>query len=685
MKISLNWLTDYVNVSAMPAGELADVLTRIGLCCESIDETDTDIVLDLEVTSNRPDCLGHIGVAREIAAALSLELKLSDLSAVPVCATGVEKLTGVEVLDPDLCPRYTARVVRGVKVGPSPSWMVERLEAVGLRSINNVVDVTNYVLMEFGQPLHAFDQKRLAEGRIIVRRGRPGEQIVSIDETRCTLTDEMLIIADAEKPVAIAGIMGGLESEVGDDTTDILIESAQFDPLTVRKAARSLSLMSESSYRFERGVDPVAVEAASLRACQLLIRIAGGELASGLIDVWAKPYESPEVTLRTERCRRLLGVDIDDAVQAEILVRLGLEAKLSDGEILCRIPSWRADLPREIDLIEEVARLHGYDKIPLCDEVTHPVVGDASGERLRREVRDVLAAAGFDEAITYTFTDDAESALFGFATGLHVDAKVRRTNNMLRPTLLGSLLRACKTNQDVGNEDVNLYELAAVFPPVVPVMSGVEGSRVERQGETGDLPDEYTALGMVTQHDLPQLRGALEAVIKRLAPTAKIEIIPVPVAGLADGESASVHIAGQTVGFIGMVSQEVLDYYGLERPYAAAMVNFEILLGFAVTERSYTPLPKFPAVGRDLSLVVDEGITWGQLSGAIDSTDQPERESLQYVGTYRGKQVPDGKKSVTVSLTYRSDAGTLRGEQVDDMVAQVVASLGKQLGAELRS
>ncbi len=669
MKISLNWLTDYVDVSSMPAGELADVLTRIGLCCEGIDETDTDIVLDLEVTSNRPDCLGHIGVARELAAALSLELKLPDLSSVPVGTTGVEKLTGVEVLDPDLCPRYTARVIRGVKVGPSPSWMVERLEAVGLRGINNVVDVTNYVLMEFGQPLHAFDQKRLAEGRIIVRRGRSGEQIVSIDETRCTLTDEMLIIADAERPVAVAGIMGGLESEVGDDTTDILVESAQFDPLTIRKAARALSLMSESSYRFERGVDPVAVEAASLRACQLLLQVAGGELASGVIDVRAKPYEPPEVTLRTDRCRRLLGVDIDDAVQAEILGRLGLTVESQSGKIVCGIPPWRADLMREVDLIEEVARLHGYDKIPLCDEVTHPVVGDAPGERFRRELRDVLAAAGFDEAITYSFTDDKDAALFGFATGLHVDAVVRRTNNMLRPTLLGSLLRACKTNQDVGNEDVNLYELAAVFP----------------QSESGDLPEEYTALGMVTQCDLSHLRGALEAVIKQLAPTAKIEIVPGPVTGLADSEAATVHIAGQALGLIGMVSPKVLDYYGLERPCAVAMMNFEVLMGFAASGRSYTPLPKFPAVGRDLSLVVDEGVTWGQLASVIDSADQPMRESLRYVGTYRGKQVQAGKKSVTLSLTYRSDEGTLRGEQVDDIVAQIVAALGKQLGAELRS
>ncbi len=669
MKISLNWLTDYVDVSSMPAGELADVLTRIGLCCEGIDETETDIVLDLEVTSNRPDCLGHIGVAREVAAALGLELKMPDMSAGPVGATPAAKLTSVEVLDPDLCPRYTARIVRGVKVGPSPAWMVERLEAVGLRGINNVVDVTNYVLMEFGQPLHAFDQKRLAEGRIVVRRGRPGEQIVSIDGTQCTLTEEMLIIADADKPVAVAGIMGGLESEVGDETTDILIESAQFDPLAIRKAARALSLMSESSYRFERGVDPVAVEAASLRACQLLLQTAGGELASGVIDVWAEPYEPPEVTLRTDRCRALLGVEIDDAAQAELLNRLGLSAKPADGKVICRIPPWRADLRREVDLIEEVARLHGYDKIPVHNEVTHPVAGAGGSEYFRRSVRNVLSAAGFDEAITYTFADDAEASLFGFETGLHVDAAVRRTNNMLRPTLLGSLLRACKTNQDVGNSEVSLYELAAVFPPP----------------ESGDLPGEYTALAMVTQRDLPHLRGALEATINRFAPAASFQVAPGPVAGLAEGQAAEIHLDGRRVGLIGMVAPTALDYFGLKKPHAVAMISFDALMDYAGDERTYQPLPRFPAVGRDLSLVVDEAVTWRQLIETVESTKQDMLEAVNYVGTYRGEQVQAWKKSVTVSLTYRSGDGTLRGEQVDEMVGQVVAVVGKQLGAELRS
>ena len=414
MKVSLNWLTDYVDVGAVSAAELAEVFTNIGLCCDAIDQTDSDVVFDLEVTSNRPDCLGHIGVARELAAALDLELKLPDLSALPAEGPAVEELTSVDVQDPDLCPRYTARVIRGVKIGPSPGWMVERLEAMGIRSINNVVDVTNYVLLEYSQPLHAFDQDLLNEGRIIVRRALDGEVLVSIDETTCKLGEDMLVIADAKQAVAVAGIMGGLASQVCPETTNVLLESAQFDPLATRRAARALSLMSESSYRFERGVDPVGVDAASVRACQLILETAGGELAKGVVDVWAEAHEAATVALRPDRCRKLLGVDVDDQAQAEVLSRLGLEPKLARGRITCTIPSHRPDLTREVDLIEEVARLHGYDRIPTHGQVTHKVIGMSAEERARRELRSVLAGAGFDEAVTFSFIDDEEARLFAF-------------------------------------------------------------------------------------------------------------------------------------------------------------------------------------------------------------------------------------------------------------------------------
>lgn len=671
MNISLNWLTDYVDVSAVPAAELGEVLTRIGLCCDGIAETDTDVVFDLDVTSNRPDCLGHIGVARELAAALRIELKLPDLESVPAGPKKASELTAVEVPDGDLCPRYTARVITGVKIGPSPAWMVERLAAAGLRSINNVVDATNYVLLAYSQPLHAFDYELLKGNRIVVRRARQGEELVSIDGTRCELGPQMLIIADAEAPVAIAGVMGGLQTEVGLKTTTILLESARFDPMTTRKTARALALMTESSYRFERGVDPVAVERASLRAAQLILQTAGGQLAEGVVDVWAEPYAPPAVALRTRRCRALLGVDIDDEAQAEILARLGLSPRLAEGRITCNIPPHRGDLRREVDLIEEVARLHGYEKIPVHRKVAHPVVATGAPERTRRALRAALAAAGFEEAITFSFTGDAEAALFGYEDGVRVDPRVRRSNSLLRPTLLGSLLRSCKTNQDVGNEDVSLYELAAVF------RAGA--------GAGDELPEEHVELGMVCHRDVRDLRGAVEAVVGQVAPASKLTVVPAAAPGFAQDAAAEIRLDGEPVGRIGMIDSAVLDYYGLERPHAAAAVDFRALLDRADVERSYAPLPRFPGIRRDLSVVVDEQVTWQVLAETIDSVNQPELEALDYVDTYRGRQVAPGKKSVTFSLTFRSPEGTLRHEEADEMVAKALRALTERLGAELRA
>ncbi len=668
MKITLSWLERYCS-SGLSTRDLAEKLTMSGTEVEDVQEVGNDAVLTLEVTSNRPDCLGHIGVARELAAAMGLELKLPDLAAVPTGAVAAGELTSVAVEAPDLCPRYTARIIRSVKVGPSPAWMVERLEAVGLRSINNIVDVTNYVLLEYSQPLHAFDQSLLAEGRIVVRRARDGEEIVSIDGTRCELTGEMLVITDAAKPVAVAGIMGGLESEVGDATTTILLESAQFDPLATRRAARGLSLMSESSFRFERGVDPVGVDAASLRACQLILQTAGGELASGLVDVWAKPFKPAKVRLRTARCRKLLGLDVDDATQADILARLGLSPKAGRGRITCTIPSHRADLTREVDLIEEVARLHGYEKIPAGGQVTHAVTGLSAEQQARHELREVLASAGFDEAISYSFIDDAEAELVGFDAAVRVDRNVRKTNNLLRPSLLPSLLRVCKANQDAGNEDVSLYELAAVYPPAE---------------QPDALADEHVSLGMVTQRELRLLRGVLEAAVRRVAPGAKLEMVPGSAAALAKGAAAEVRLDGEPAGTMGMVAAAALDYYGLEKPCAAASIRFDMLSARAGAGRTYRPLPRFPAVRRDLSVVVDAATAWGQVAEAIASVAQPAREAVEYVGSYRGRQLPDGSKSVTFTLVYRYDQGTLRREEVDEMVAAVVAALGEKLSGRLR-
>lgn len=669
MKVSLNWLTDYVDIS-IPAAELAGLLTGIGLAVEEVIETETDIVLDLDVTSNRPDCLGHLGVAREIAAVTGAEFRPPKIEDPPVSGK-VGELASVEVLAADLCPRYTARVIRGVKIGPSPQWMVERLEAVGMRSVGNVVDVTNYVLMEYSQPLHSFDYDKLAGGKIIVRRGRAGETMVSIDQTTCLLDERMLVIADASRPVAVAGVMGGLGTEVSESTVNVLIESAQFDPLATRYTSRKLQLMSESNFRFERGVDPVRLDEASRRACQLIVALAGGRVAEGVIDLCRQPWQPRTVTLRPERCDKLLGVATSPERQREILDSLALDAKMRGDEIVCTIPSHRQDLRRETDLIEEVARTVGYDRIPVRADVCHPVRAESLARRTLRTVAGTMTASGFDEAVSSTFTDARQAASFGWPAPVAVDARVRKTNNILRPTIVPSLLAACKTNQDAGNGQVSLFEIATVFQPVAG----------------RDRPDEHLELAAVTTRSLRDLRGAIEAVVERVDRSATVAVAQRDAPAMASGQAGDLLVDGQVVGLIGTVAPELLDGYGLnaDRPIAAAAVRFDALQRLAGRQRIYEPLAKFPPVRRDLSLIVDDRVRWNDIVSAIAAVDQPMRVSVDYVTTYRGKQISPGRKSVTVELTYRSNDATLRSEQVDRQVAEVVSNLKEKFSAELRA
>jgi phenylalanyl-tRNA synthetase beta chain len=669
MKVSLNWLTDYVDVASMPAGKLAAVLKQIGLPVEEVIETESDIVLDVEVTSNRGDCLGHLGIARELAAAMGLEFRRPAMKAVATDGRA-EELTKVEVLDAELCPRYTARVIRGVKVGPSPRWMVERLEAVGLRGINNVVDATNYVLMEYSQPLHSFDYDKLDERRIVVRRAKAGEMLVSIDGTKCELDERMLVIADARRPVAIAGVMGGLNTEVGPETTNVLIESAQFQPLGIRRTSRKLMLMSESNYRFERGVDPVGLDEASLRACRLIVELGGGRLAEGVVDVWANPHTPKVVALRPGRTNAVLGIDVPVERQVDILRRLGLSPRLEGGRIVCEVPSRRRDLEREIDLIEEVARVNGLDAIPTRNRITMAVRPEDEATRIRKLLARELNAGGFDEAVTFGFIDDEEAKLLGHDRTVSVDKQTRKTNNVLRPALLPSLLRSCKVNQNVGNTDVHLFELAACFP-----------------AGAGPLPEEHVELALVSTDDLPSLRGALEAAVERVAPGAAIDVRPAasPAAHLNADAAAEVLLGGAVIGTMGMVADKVREHYGLEKPIAAAAVTAGPIFDAAQLVRTYAPVPRFPAVRRDLSVIVDEPATWRQLADTVAGVPQPLRHGIQYVTTYRGKPVPDGRKSVTMTLTYRHADRTLRGEEVDEQTAQIVAAMKTRFKAELRT
>lgn len=453
MKISLNWLSDYIETGLDPE-RIAEILSDLGFPCEGIEKIEGDTVLDIEITSNRGDCLGHIGLARELAAATGKELKIPVVE-LDESDKNVSELASVEIAEPDLCGRYTARVIEGVTIGPSPDWMAKRLEAVGMRSVNNVVDATNYAMMETGQPPHAFDYAKITDGRIIVRKAAPGERIVSIDGSRCDLSPDMLVITDPRGPVAVAGVMGGLETEVSDATTTVLLEDAYFDPVSIRTTSRRLALPSEAAFRFERIVDIEAIDWASKRTCQLITQVAGGKIAAGVVDAYPKKRAPKEVTQRLARLKRVLGIEVPQDEAMRILSALCFEPRLEGDSIACLAPSWRSDVYREADLIEEVARVYGYNKVPTERKIRIEVVPVDPRQKMAERVGAYLNACEFYETINVTFIEDSVAELFvegGLDGHLTVKDESRKGASLLRQSLIGSLLGVLRTNLNAKNQ-----------------------------------------------------------------------------------------------------------------------------------------------------------------------------------------------------------------------------------------
>ncbi|MHC4927410.1 MAG: phenylalanine--tRNA ligase subunit beta, partial [Planctomycetota bacterium] len=434
MNISLDWLRDYVDTD-LPAEAIGEILSNLGFPIESTETVGDDTMLDVEITSNRGDCLGHIGIAREVAAATGKPLKLPAFDLVE-SDEAAETLIKVEIHEPALCNRYTARVIKDVKIGPSPEWMVKRLEAIGLRSVNNVVDITNYVMMETGQPSHAFDYDKVGGQTIIVRKGVKGERLVSIDETKCDLDDSMLVIADEKKPTAMAGVMGGLESEVSDATTNVLLEVAHFEPVIVRTAARKFNLQSDASFRFERHVDTDNIEWVSNRIAQLMVELCGATVAKGIVDVWPEKREAETVGMRPSRMNALLGIEIPQDKVMEIFGALGFEPEAkNDDLVVCMPPSWRHDLYREVDLIEEAARCYGFDKIPVEPKIHIEVAKPNLREKTAQKVCGYLTGCGFYESINITFVDEKVANLFAdnpAEAHMSIREEVLKTTNHLR-------------------------------------------------------------------------------------------------------------------------------------------------------------------------------------------------------------------------------------------------------------
>ena len=678
MDASLAWLNSYLDRPATE-DDVRQHLSAVGFPVESSDEVrlpsgGTDTCLEVEVTSNRSDCLSHLGLAREVAAATGRHLKVPAGDTPAEAGVPVGEVTSVVVEDAVGCPVYTARVISGVRVGPSPAWLRDRIESVGLRSVNNVVDVTNFVLMEVGQPLHAFDLSKLHGRKIVVRRARKDEPFAAIDGTKHKLAESMLVIADADRAVAVAGVMGGSDTEVGAGTTEILLESAAFDPLSIRRTSRALKLMSDSSHRFERGVDPKAVEWASRRAAALIVEVAGGKLSPGVIRV-GQPEPAPKrVSMRTARCNAILGADLGGATQAVYLDRLGLSPKVDGDRIDCTIPTHRRDLEREIDLVEEVARLHGMDSIEVRDRIAFTVQPRQPHVAARQLLNRVLTAQGYCETITFSFLAPKQATPFvpTGAEAVVIDDERRKSEPVLRPSILPSLLNTRKLNQDVGNDGVRLYEVASTW-------AQRDGRIVEtvKLALLADAEDAHTAVR--------SLRGAVEEVAERLGGGEGRKAIGFH-ATTSDTFSAAANLVlnGEVIGTLGLLSPKVRDLFDVRANLVAAELELAPLLALYPPRRSVGALPRFPAIERDVSVVVSETVPWRSIEDAVAATSPAMLERVEFLTAYRGKPIEKGRKSVSFRMLFRDPVGTLRHEQVDPQVSAVVEALKAKVGGEIR-
>ena len=655
-----------------------------------------DVVMQLEITPNRADCLSLIGVAREIRADTGNPLKLPSSKGL---SDGERIPTSVTIDAPTLCPRYAARVIQGIQVGPSPEWLQRRLKSVGVGVINNIVDVTNFVLMEYGQPLHAFDYHKLAENRIVVRRAAEGELLTTLDEIERELTSDMLVIADAEKPVALAGIMGGYDSEITAETRDVLLESAYFNPASVRATSKALGIHTEASYRFERGTDPGAVIAALERAAQLITELAGGTICEGVVDVY--PGETPpcQIQLRPARVNFILGTAMEATEMVEILTRLGFHVAPADADTYqVTVPTFRADVTREIDLIEELARVYGYDNIPTTlPKGDIPIPEPDVKTEVRQRVKRFLLASGMMEAVNYSF---CAPSCFDKIRMHEKDARreaVQLRNplspemSLLRTTLLPSLLENAQHNHNHQIDTIALFEMSTVF-----LLEETLGDSPDREVSPTGVGEQERVAGILAGHvgggmyknpyrapDFFDIKGIVEGMLEvcgvtdyTLARTDEPTFHP--------GRNAAVLLSDERVGIFGEAHPAVLENYDL--PYKAYLFEFDLgaLSAAATFSKRFEPISIYPKVQRDLAIVLDADIPADKPLALIYATGGELVESARLFDLYIGEPVPAGKKSLAYTIAYHSATETLTDKAVNRLHERVVARLNRELGAELR-
>ncbi|MCY3823008.1 MAG: phenylalanine--tRNA ligase subunit beta [Nitrospinae bacterium] len=646
-----------------------------------------DVIFDISITPNRADCLSVMGVAREAAALLGIPLRTPEISIQEDESVAAASVCAVEIRDPDKCPRYAARIIQGVEIGPSPGWMARRLRAAGMRPINNVVDATNYVMLSLGQPLHAFDLHRLAEQKIIVRRwtGSDGP-FTTLDGQGREMDDEDLMICDGEKPVAIGGVMGGLFSEVSDDTRDILLESAYFTPQTIRRTRRRLGMSTEASYRFERGVDPSGTVRAADLAAELIRQTAGGVIAKGAVDAHPAPIAPKQVPIRVARASSLLGVSLGAPRVRESLESLGLlVSEKEDGVFSVEVPTFRPDIEREVDLIEEVGRRVGYENIPATLPASEsPAARPTRTRSLELQARRIMVAGGFSEALNYSFVSREALRSMGWREDQMVALRNPLSGEMdvLRTTLFAGLLANVAHNLSRGVHAIRLFELGRSFHPA--------------NGEA--LPDQVlrmagVVVGNATAGDsvsLPEALSELKGVLERFLESSGLENLRFePVDAGTGWESSAVSrilAAGVTLGNIGLVSPEALGFWDIETDVSAFEISLAALAEIDPAPLRLTPLPRYPASLRDLAVVVDAVRTNGEIEEIIHQAGGDWLESVNLFDVYQDAALKaSGEKSLAYSLVFRHPEATLTDEQVSEAFDGIIGALGARLGARLRS
>ncbi|MCA9303282.1 MAG: phenylalanine--tRNA ligase subunit beta [Phycisphaerales bacterium] len=700
MDISLKWLNQYLSPADVTADEADAILTEAGMPIEEHKQgVDGDTVIDVEVTSNRGDCLGHVGIAREIAAArYGNTPRTLVMPAVSDPKTGepIGKYLKLDNRVPDLCPLFTARVITGVKVGPSPDWLRGAIESLGQKSINNVVDVTNFITLELGNPCHVFDYDKLAAGSLVVRHAEKGERVKTLYAGEHELRTTDLVVADSERPQSLAGIIGGYDSQVDDGTTTVVFEMATWDVRAIRDTGRRLQIRTDAAYRFERGIDPRSIDYAARRAVQLLCEVSGGTLCEGVLSQGGAMPEDRVIELRPSRCDLVLGVHTEPAAIVELLCALSFPSELVGEDLIKSIvpPHRSTDVTREIDLIEEVARARSLAVVPMKGTLPVTAKPPQESERAMESVASVMTAMGFFETITYSFTSPELGAMFcpENIELVAVDDNRRKSEPTLRPSVLLGLLRCRAGNQHARtmvDGGIRLFEIASTFGQKKGTRDSVEHQQLAMLMDVdfaGKKPKHED-----TQHAIRVMRGVIDAIVNATFGGARVLVTPASSSHKGFDADAHAVIAVEkgghktTIGSFGLISDGAMKSMDIERPVVGCELAVDALVGAYPPRSNAQLLPQFPGIERDLSLIVDESVRWDQVEGVIDACGLDRAVGHSMVGVFRGEQIGAGKKSVTLRVGFRDDGRTLRHEEVDPQMEQLAAKAKTELGAEIRS